>query len=135
MILNDLQRSIIVEFSYIAEITASQLFRNYRGPLLIQFDEFISIGNEALTDAVLKYDSTRGASPKTYLFYKVRYLIRDQLRLNQLLSRHYMRYYANLKIAKEILWDKLNREPHDEEIAVPVQILIVSIPKLKQYRF
>ncbi len=48
-----------------------------------------------------------------------------------------MRYYANLKIAKEILWDKLNREPYDEEIAplmgVSLEKLMEILAKLNQF--
>lgn len=113
--LNDSQRLLVVKYSWIAEVVASQVFRNYKGPL--QLDDLLSIGNEALIDAVLEYDPARGASYKTYLFFKVQKLILDQLRENQLLSRRYMRYYTSFKNARNSLEQKLYREPFFEEIA------------------
>lgn len=85
--------------------------------LLAQNEDLESAGISGLIQAMDSYDCRRNIQFNTYVYYRIRGNIIDYLRKIDQLPRNQRKLYGQVKQATEHLYQKLWREPTDEEVA------------------
>jgi len=88
-----------------------------RMPDQVQLDDVISHGIEGLRQAIQSFDPSRGVRFETYLSFRVRGAIRDNLRRTDWAPRSARRQATQLQHERETLASRLGREPDDAELA------------------
>lgn len=85
-------------------------------------DDLLSIGVMGLMDAISKYDKTKNIPFESYARWRIKGSILDELRKNGKVSRERIKKLKLVYGAKDILQQRLLREPSDEEICEELEI-------------
>ena len=76
----------------------------------VEFDELVALGNAGLAEAAQRFDPTRGASFKTFAWYRVQGSIIDGLRKATNLPRRAWAKLVALRAASEYLEHRAERD-------------------------
>jgi RNA polymerase sigma factor for flagellar operon FliA len=93
-----------------------------RLPRFVQLDDLIQAGMLGLLEAVRHYDSTKGASFKTYAGIRVRGHMLDEVRRNDWVPRSVYRNARMISAAVKNVENRLGRDAKDHEIATELKL-------------
>lgn len=110
----NLRNKIIESYSWLVNYTISQM--NLPKNIIIDNDDFRSIGMLALIESIEKFDITLGTKFETYAVIRIKGKIKDELRNLDLLSRTARKKVTEIYQTKETLTKEENREVSIDEI-------------------
>jgi len=110
----NLRNKIIESYSWLVNYTISQM--NLPKNIIIDNDDFRSIGMLSLIESIEKFDITLGTKFETYAVIRIKGKIKDELRNLDLLSRTARKKVTEIYQTKETLTKEENREVSIDEI-------------------
>jgi RNA polymerase sigma factor for flagellar operon FliA len=120
----------VVDHVYLVEIVARKVKKTL--PSHAEVDDLVSAGIVGLMDAVVKFDSSRDASFKTYASVRIHGAIMDELRRLDLLPRSMRAKGRHLRQVISILQQQLQREPTEAEVATAAYKDVQDVRKTLQ---
>ncbi len=117
---NLIKDKIIQEFLPVVRYAAKKI--HYKLPSNVELDDLISFGVLGLMDALEKFDPKKNNKFRTYAEFRIRGSILDHLRSEDFVPRSVRSKIKELTKVIEILQQKLNRPPLDEEIMESLKI-------------
>lgn len=124
----DIRNQIIEKYSYLVKIIAIKMRGIYQ-----QYGDVEDIVNEgiiALMDAIEKYDLSKNTKFETYASIRVKGSIIDYVRKQDWIPRKVKSDYKMIKDAEDLLSNKLERAPTDNEIAEYLKMDITNYNKI-----
>jgi RNA polymerase sigma factor for flagellar operon FliA len=88
-----------------------------RLPANVEYDDMVQAGMMGLMDAICRYEESQGTQFEVYASQRVRGAMLDELRANDWLPRSARRSQRGIEAAIHRLEGKLQRAPHEAEIA------------------
>ena len=100
-------------------------------------DDLYQVGMLALVEACKNYKSGMGAKFSTYAYFYVKGAVREYVRLSKSVkvSRDTLKLASKIEKAREMLRQKLSREPSDYELSVFLEIDMDTISKVNDATF
>ena len=112
----DLSRDELVnEYAYLVKIIASRLA--IRLPSHIDINDLISVGIAGLIEAIDRFDPSRGVKMETYLSFRIRGAMLDELRRMDWVPRSVRQKARQLEEECAKIEARVGRAPTEEEIA------------------
>ncbi len=93
-------------------------------PVHIELDDLIHAGNMGLFDAATKYREDKAVAFRTYAKHRIRGAILDSLRQQDWASRDLRKRYRQVEALRVELYEKLKRQPTEEEMAATMGLSI-----------
>ncbi len=125
-------RNILVEkYAPLVKYVAGKMFQ--RMPKHVEFDDLLSAGIFGLFDAINKFDITMNVLFKTYAVTRIQGAIRDDLRSHDPLPRSIRQKIRELDEVTQILQEKLERSPTEEEVIKSMKISQEQYDKIMSY--
>jgi len=98
----------------------------------LQFDELVSLGNQGLAESASRYDPTKGASFKTFAWYRVQGAIIDGIRRMTVLPRRVWHRLVALRAAADYLENRGERDAGARAQGTPEADGAEALAKIKQ---
>ena len=100
-------------------------------------DDLYQVGMLALVEACKNYKSGMGAKFSTYAYFYVKGAVREYVRLSKSVkvSRDTLKLASKIEKAREMLRQKLSREPSEYELSVFLEIDMDTISKVNDATF
>ncbi len=125
-------RNILVEqYAPLVKYVAGKMFQKM--PKNVEFDDLLSAGTFGLFDAIEKFDVTMNVLFKTYAIARIQGAIRDDLRTHDPLPRTIRQKIRELDEVTQLLQDRLERQPTEDEILEAMGIQKEQYDKIMSY--
>ena len=120
------REKLILEYAPLIEIIARRIAR--RVPANVRVEDLINCGIIGLLDAIEKFDPSRNVKFRTYVEYRIRGAILDELRAMDWLPRQVREKCKEIEEITQKMEAKMGRFPEDEEVAEAMGV------KLEEYQ-
>ena len=101
-----------------------------RLPANVELDDMIQAGMMGLMDAVSRFEVTQGTQFEVYAAQRIRGAMLDELRANDWLPRSARKSQRDIENAIHRLEGKLNRAPHEAEIAGELEMSLAQYQQM-----
>lgn len=125
------REEMIVKYIPYVKYIASRLICGK--PPGVEQEDLVSFGIIGLIDAIEKFDVSKGLKFETYATLRIRGSIIDELRKISWISKSAFSKLSQLNQARELLENKLNREPKDKELAEHMNITVEEVRNIQTY--
>jgi RNA polymerase sigma factor for flagellar operon FliA len=113
----------------LARQAAAVVYRRVKA--YVAYDELLAYANIGLTEAAGRYETDRGASFRTFAWYRVHGAVIDSLRRNTGLPRRVWAQLVALRAAGEYLENQLERESGARAKGAPEPSRVEALAKIK----
>jgi RNA polymerase sigma factor for flagellar operon FliA len=113
----------------LARMAAAIVYRRVRA--FVAFDELLAYANMGLSEAATRYEPDRGASFRTFAWYRVHGAVIDHLRKNTGLPRRVWAQLVALRAAGEYLENQLERDVGARARGAPEPTRVEALAKIK----
>jgi len=116
----EIKQELVLRYVYIVKYIAKQMRNVYVS--FSQLDDIINEGVLVLLQGIDRFDIEAGVKFETYISKRIRGMIIDLARKQDWVPRSVRKTAKDIDKAISILYEELNRQPTDEEIAAYVQL-------------
>lgn len=127
----DEREEMIIKYIPYVKYIASRMVSGK--PPGVEFEDLVSFGILGLIDAIEKFDTSKGLKFETYATLRIRGAIIDELRKISWIPKSAFSKLSALNSSREVLENKLNREPTDAEIAAYMNISVEDVRNIQTY--
>lgn len=127
----DEREEMIIKYVPYVKYIASRMVSGK--PPGVEFEDLVSFGILGLIDAIEKFDTSKGLKFETYATLRIRGAIIDELRKISWIPKSAFSKLSALNSSREVLENKLNREPTDAEIAAYMNISVEDVRNIQTY--
>jgi len=117
---SDNRNSLVIEYLGLVNQVISHL--SLPNHIVINRDDFKSVGIIALVDAIEKFEMQKGVKFETYAYFRIQGNIKDELRNFDLLSRNARKKVLDIYRTREELVREKNREVSIEEVRLKLDL-------------
>ena len=99
-------------------------------PANVEIDDLIQVGMIGLSDALTRFDASRGVQFETFATQRIRGAMLDELRGNDWMSRGDRRHQRTIETAVHKLEQRLGRAPSESEISREMGLSLTEYQEL-----
>ena len=120
--------ALLKQYSPLVRRLAHQMIAKL--PANVELDDLIQVGMIGLTDALSRYDAAQGVQFETFATQRIRGAMLDELRGSDWMSRGDRRHQRSIEAAVHRLEQRLQRAPHESEIADELGMMLADYQEL-----
>jgi RNA polymerase sigma factor for flagellar operon FliA len=120
--------ALLKQYSPLVRRLAHQMIAKL--PANVELDDLIQVGMIGLNDALGRFDANQGVMFETFATQRIRGAMLDELRGGDWMSRGDRRHQRSIEAAVRKLEQKLQRAPHESEIADEMGMILGDYQEL-----